>query len=197
MLQARRGFLAPRMSPNKERADTAAAAASASAVLAGGGSITEHRSADFDYDSGSFGAAAIAAAVVPTRPLYAAMHNTIRLCQRALIALIQFCSDSDETNALRREGLPIKSRQSLFYDMRFHRLLFDVVMAPFQLLHSADAEAIYGRYSTAGNSIAAVMRSDRGTVDHIYATLRMHSSSRRILAVCGVVCGVAAAAVAA
>lgn len=69
-------------------------------------------------------------------PDYASISNTILLCQRSLEALINFCSRSDDPDALLVDGLPIRSRQALLYEMGFHRLLFDVLLAPFALLGS-------------------------------------------------------------
>jgi hypothetical protein len=169
LLKAHKGFMAARISTKKEWADNLSSTYNAAAT-ANNWSISGRKGSGVSYNKGPSGIDA--ATAVPLRPSYVSMHNTIRLCQRSLIALIEFCSESDETNVLRREGLMNKSRQALFYEMRFHRLLFDVIMAPFKLLHSADP-AMYGAYSSVVNSIAALMKSDYGSFDEIYETLRM------------------------
>lgn len=176
LLHMHKGFMGSRASTNKTWPGSFSARYGSAAAAANHWGTTGRKEfgADCDYDKNLFGGGggSDAAAAVPRRPSYAALHNTIRLCQRALIALIEFCTESDETNVLRREGLPIKSRQALFYEMRFHQLLFDVVMAPFQLLHSAEAET-HGMHSSVVNSIAALTKSEYGSFDHIYETLRM------------------------
>lgn len=170
LLRRHRGFGAAAGTTKKEWADALTATYGA-AALAGNLSMSGRRASESGCARGFFGGD-VDMPGVPRRPSYAAMHNTIHLCQRALIALIEFCSESDETNVLRREGLPIRSRQSLFYEMRFHRLLFDVIVAPFQLLQTVDGDGA-GRYSSVVNSIAALMQRGYGSFDEIYETLRM------------------------
>ncbi|KPI87904.1 hypothetical protein ABL78_3014 [Leptomonas seymouri] len=168
LLKIHKSFV-PRSSTSREWVENFSATYS-SAALANNWNITGSRGGIVGFDKGAF---AMEEPIMGQKKMpYASMNNTIRLCQRALIALLEFCTESDETNVLRREGLPIKSRQSLFYEMRFHRLLFDVIVAPFQLLHSTNAE-VYGTYSSVVNSIAALMKSDHGSFDQIYETLRM------------------------
>lgn len=68
-------------------------------------------------------------------PRYRSLQHTIRLCQRSLTTLICFCTNSDDMNPLTREGLPIKENQRMLFDTQLYKLVFEVIMAPFCLLH--------------------------------------------------------------
>eukprot|EP00796_Vickermania_ingenoplastis_P009853 gene9853-6925_t len=67
-------------------------------------------------------------------PRYRSLQHTIRLCQRSLTTLICFCTASEDTNPITREGLPIKDHQRMLFDIELHKLLFEVILAPFCLL---------------------------------------------------------------
>lgn len=73
---------------------------------------------------------------------YRCLQHTIRLCQRALIALIEFCANCSterDRNVLIREGVPIPHHQRMLYDVELHRLVFEVLLAPFCLFpHTAE-----------------------------------------------------------
>lgn len=49
----------------------------------------------------------------------------------ALTDLIRFCTTSEDSDPLTREGLPISENQRMMLDLQFHRLVFNVLVAPF------------------------------------------------------------------
>ena len=49
----------------------------------------------------------------------------------SLIALICFCTESNNENPFEREGLPLPHHQQMMFDLMLHRLVFDVIVAPF------------------------------------------------------------------
>lgn len=65
---------------------------------------------------------------------YASIAGSIYLCQRTLISLIKFCSQSDEKNALRRDSLPIWANQRVLYDAQVFRLVVDIMLTHFAVL---------------------------------------------------------------
>ncbi|SCU66199.1 inositol 1,4,5-trisphosphate receptor [Trypanosoma equiperdum] len=62
---------------------------------------------------------------------YASLLPVICACQRTLAELIIFCSISPERNVLRRDGIPIPNHQHMLVELCVHRLVIDVILAPF------------------------------------------------------------------
>ena len=58
--------------------------------------------------------------------------NTAVMCAtEALASLIRFCTISNDTNPLTREGLPIAEHQRMMLDLQFHRVVFATLVSPF------------------------------------------------------------------
>ncbi|RNF14387.1 inositol 1,4,5-trisphosphate receptor [Trypanosoma conorhini] len=76
---------------------------------------------------------------------YRSILPIIRVCQSTLEELIRFCSVSRIRDALRLDGIPIPRCQRMMFDMTIHRLVMDVLLAPFALLRSTEAEGAGGQ----------------------------------------------------
>nr|CCC49618.1 conserved hypothetical protein, fragment [Trypanosoma vivax Y486] len=70
---------------------------------------------------------------------YADLLPLVHACQGALAQLILFCSNSTERNALFRDGIPIPDHQYMMIELNIHRLIVDVILAPFALLSTTTA----------------------------------------------------------